>query len=726
MVKMTHHIAPFAGVSMCSTKHKVNLLHKVDSGVTWHVQSEKMKRLQNQNNIIKTNPLLKTMENEFRNKNDMNTTLKSIKAPEISIVPVRISNEENDANLLPSKIQDKKSEIVLFPIQKKQCGHYEPCENIICEVMVQQYVENDEASPMLAVSIEEDEINAPVTKHCENKYCDALSIDHNRCRQVLIKLYRCDKSYKCDICEIVLKNWKSRLRHKDCTRQDEYIHNNVNRRDLLRERMRERELQILEIVKMKRNDYSDPAKAIETLQKNDELIVIPKTAPSQQPIITITSIPGLQSTNLSKIQPIKINSLKNDITNLFRNVSFTVTSQNTTNCGTSQPVESKMQSLQISQINLSNLQRNTFVTSTPAATPGPVVIPTPTVISIPTTSSTSAIPTSSIPVHATIPVSIPVVSQQNKYVRLATPAQGNTTGQPLTGWIVSPTQTPTNVLSTTPIQLKPVLAPIRVMPITKLITAPSLLHRTQGIPKFCIMAIQNPTTVQQPSAVTVNTTSQEKTDKKNETSKVQLHFNSFPKINSNVSLFQKKEKRTFSCSYCGKSFTTDWYYKMHVARHEGEDNLNCKKCGKCFSTLEYKEKHLFKFHCSRCDYIYKSHADRIDHHKNVHYKTCVSKSVKSIKRKLQAKDVNPTINNIPEKIIKKSRNSPKKNKEVSVNGKTTEDNDESLKSTGIEKCDNKELTIKKDDNTNMNGHSFGSVEENIDSENFEQEIVVSC
>lgn len=701
------------------------------------LQSDPVKRLFNQPNIIiKTIPLNSVAELDkdiFDNKkNGMNTM--TLKPPAISIVPVRIPDEEReDANLLPSKIEDKKSEIALLPVKKKLCGHYEPCENIICDVMVQQYVDDDRVSPMLAVNIEEEEINAPVGKHCKNEYCDALSIDHNRCRRASIKLYRCDKSRACDICGITLEGRKSRIYHRNCTRKDEYRHNNIDRVHLLKERMRERELQILEITKMKRNDYSDPAKAMEILRKNEEIIIIPKTTPSQQPIITITSIPTTQSidTNASNAQPIKINSQGNNFANIFGSVPFTISPQNT-----SCPIESKTQS--INQVGFSNLQQS-YVTST---------------------STPTSVPVSSVPVATSAPAS----SSQNQYVRLATCLSQTTNIQSLSinNWVVSPPH-----ILTTPIQAKPFSTPIRVVPITNLITAPSLLHRTQGIPKFCIMAenvtpmiISNPPSLQPAATVTANAVSTSTTTtavisntitttQQKDASKVPIQHYSIQKLQGEKIL---KRKKTFFCDYCSKHFSTDWYFKMHIAKHKGVKLFFCNLCDESFSNKYDMKKHMTKQHssqkdmftthrskefsCNKCDYVCKSFIFFKNHIKTHATLNSDKVNIKVRKQKLKSSEekVNHTtsVHDSNRKDMKElsldekdtSNNLKSKNK-VSV-VETTQDNVKSFQNIVVKNDDDIDLkTINENDSAKLNGFTFVSIEKSLDPKNYKPESIIT-
>lgn len=743
------------------------------------------------------------------------------------MLPIRITDEEKeDVNLLPSKTEHKKSEIAMLPIKKKSCGHYEPCENIVCDITLQQYVDKDGVSPMLALNIEEDEINAPVEKHCSNKYCDALSIDHNRCRRALIKLHRCDKSHICDICGITLKEWISRIYHRNCTRKKEYVHNNVDRLHLLKERMRMRELQILEIAKMKKHDYSDPARAIETLRKNEELIIIPQTVSSQRPFVTITSVPNTQltNTNLINAQSIKNNS---QITNTFGSVPLAISSQNIAISGNMPHLESNIKS--INQVRFPNLQQNSYMmstsvptpsrapapiqvqlqapvsdsdsvstsTSTPTSTsvptltltlaptsisgaapaplstsvpalaltlqqnsylmstsvptptraPAPIQVqlqapvsdsvptstPTPTSTPVPTltlalaptsvSSSTSAPVVASVP--ALVPVSAPisaptlttsartsVASPHKQYIRLAVSPQ-TTTVQPTNNWVVSPS----DILMTTPIQPKTFLAPIRVVPITNLISPPSLLHRKQGIPKFCIVAenVVKPVAIQpNPSSIQpVDTATDTATGQVND-SKLRIH-NPIPKGRTKTPKLMKA-KKNFFCVYCSKNITTDWYFKMHIAKHKGEKLFFCSFCDESFSNNYDMKKHITNQHtgqkeltCNKCNYTctslisFKSH---VQTHAISRLNKADIQSKKQKKLKLSKDETS-------HKLIHKSY----ERKIKRIKCEDTSDN----QNESVEKHDNEELST---NDGSGEGFNFVSVKEIVDSENFKQEPAI--
>lgn len=725
----------------------------------------------------------------FWNKtNGVNITPNYTRPSEISLSSVGTANEEKeDANLLPSKIKHKKSEIALLPIKKKSCGHYEPCENVVCDVTVQQYVDKDGVSPMLAWSIREDEINAPVEKHCRNKYCDALSIDHNRCRRVLIKLHRCDRSYICDICGITLKKLVSRIYHRNCTRKKEYIHNNVDRLHLQKERMRMRELQILEIAKMKKHNYSDPGRVMEMLRKNEELIIIPQKVSSQRPNVTTTSVSSTQLIS-PDLNTIKINSQITKATNIFGSVPLKVSSQSTMVFGNTLHSENKVKS--ISQVQIlqqsSQLKSSSIPTLAPVQAPVPALAPVSTSVPTltlalelaPTSTSTSnststsistpvptltlalaprsapdsastsvptlalalapssasapapastSVPTLAIalaptstpvptltsisaPVTTSAPVS--VVSPHKQYIHLAVSPQ-TTTGQPITvnNWIVSPS----HILTTTPVESKTLLAPIRVVPITNLISSPTL-HRTQDIPKFCIVAKNVVTPVTIPKSPSVQPASAATDTAPMQVNASNCH-NPISKVHKTSKLM--KSKKNFFCIYCSKIITTDWYFKMHIAKHKGEKLFFCNFCDESFSRNYDMKKHITNRHisqkelaCDKCNYTCTSLAS-FKSHVQTHTICSLDKAdiqfEKQKKLEFSEDKISHKLDHMYETRVKRIK---------------CEDTSDSQNKR--EKHNDKELlTINIGDNAKTKEFNFVSVKEIVEPENFEQESAIT-
>ncbi|XP_076295148.1 uncharacterized protein LOC143216193 [Lasioglossum baleicum] len=566
------------------------------------LKSEPVKRLLNQPNIIfKAIPLNATPVNHNKVTNKMNNIHLDVKESKTklntTILPDEEWNEE-DKNLLPSKKKGK-SEIMLVPIKSemKPCGHYEPCENIVCDVAVQQYVDREGSSPLISTNIEEDEITAPVAKHCKNEKCDALSIDHDRCRRAVVRLYRCNRSKACDICGTELQTRRCRIHHKNCTRKNEYRHNESNGAEILKVRMREREIQMMEASKLSRKDYSDPAAVMQTLTKNEELIVISKSVPVQQ------SQPQPQPQLQPQSQP-QTNTINSIFGRLLPNLPNLVLSSENVVLGKSQ---------------CSNKNGIT----------APIQVATPDAINSRFIAATNSVPLA-----------------HNQYVTFTT--QHGT--QPLTLNDILFTQS--HVMST-PIQPKPMLTPIRVVPITNLITQPSLLHQTQGVPRYCIMAdpsismplslgnpqamqlgsmsltvtnqqsiqqktvpltlanalqiqpsvvpqpstvsqsstVLQPSTVPQPSVVPQSSAvpQQSITVPKpslipRKISKIEIprYYSRRKKRTSSPRMKPRLKKKEFKCEYCLKRFSTDWYFKLHVAKHNGESPYFCKICKESF------------------------------------------------------------------------------------------------------------------------------------------------
>ncbi|KZC15017.1 Asparagine-rich zinc finger protein AZF1 [Dufourea novaeangliae] len=510
------------------------------------LNSEPVKRLLNQPNIIiKTIPLDTKSASVSksvvaRKTNKTKSGVKESKQSKLNTLPSEIDKEENkeDENLLPSKTKGK-SEITLVPIkrEKKSCGHYEPCEHIVCDVTVHQYVDREGASPMLAINIEEDEINAPVSKHCKNEQCDALSIDHDCCRRAMVRLYRCNQSKACDICGIELQTRRCRIYHRHCTRKNEYRHNKTDSTEILKIRMREREMQLTETSMMNKKYYIDPARAMETLKKNEELIIIPQSVPAPQPPVYVTTPSATEPAS--------------NVINIFGKLFSSI------------PIVLPQQSLVLDKTQ--NPNKNG--------------ITRPLQVTLPNTFNTSFIPTTNA-------VPLP----QNQYFTFTT--QNNS--QPITLQDLLFTQPP---VMNTPIQ--PNVTPIRVVPITNLITQPSLLHQTQGIPRYCIMAdtslsvpltLANPQSIQHPQPIQ-RPTLVPKGDPPNDSKETLLR-----KKKQITRKKRRLKKKEFKCDYCHKSFSTDWYFKMHVAMHTGESRHSCEVCKEPYTNKYDLKKHMLLKH----------------------------------------------------------------------------------------------------------------------------------
>ncbi|KAK0162440.1 hypothetical protein PV327_006216 [Microctonus hyperodae] len=579
--------------------------------ITEVLKSEPVKRLLSQPNIvlkaISLAPSNQTPIYPSTSKNNIIGNVIQIKKKTDTSVTLSNLYLDDEANFLPSK-KDAKSEIALLPIKRtqKKCGHYGPCENIICDVNFQQYVDYDGSSPILAINIEESEINAPVSKHCSNSLCDALSIDHNRCRRAVICLWHYDKSKSCDVCGILLKTRKSRFNHKNCKRKNIYQHNNIDNGQILRERMRMKELQMMAALKMKKHNYSDPLtaddKAIEILKNNSELIVIPKTTKkitTVQPPSTLAIKTILNHNNES------INSFFGDSVLPNRKISILSQSENS---AVSSQINNKQKDIKKNRNQkLNNNKLSEHQNHAEKLSEQQLNEKSPSkLMELDTTDEN--------------------VKSINSQCIITGVSQG-AVSYPLSknDWIMANT----TVTSTIPSAQKPYLMPVRVVPIANLKSQSSLLHQTEGIQRFCIIAnnsvtgqslvnlptistvpianIQTPTPVVpasisvSPSIASDSMTGAAQSVKMSapKSTKTNLNFKgekkiieSSPSNESNLKCSRRYygnrnkkrvEKKLFICTYCSKRFLTEWYFKMHIARHVGEVKATCQLCDKTFT-----------------------------------------------------------------------------------------------------------------------------------------------
>ncbi|XP_043268362.1 uncharacterized protein [Venturia canescens] len=523
------------------------------------LNSESVKRLLNRQNVYLQTPLtdgsvasdLALSKNSYEKRNgSMESNTKAETKPELSVIPIlNLSEKEklsridaDDQHLLPSKTEGK-SAIALLPLRRenKICGHSEECENLMCTVDIERLVIGEEITPLIAINLEsEEEIDAPVSKHCKDDKCDALSIDHDRCRRAVIRCNRCDRSSRCDICLVNLKTRKSKMMHKNCKLRPEYRHNKTSRTQLMKDRMRMRELQILKSTKTRRIDYSDPInghnRAFESLQRNSELIVIPKTSLSIQhhPTIRITSVTGATTPpNTSR---------RDNYGKLLPRYPFF-----------------PGQKLVVGQ-SAGNDSKDS-----------------------PGKSSTRNDPN--------VPITSPRAQHFISIRRSGNTRQNNEPND------YSPSQPQTGSSST------PYLMPIRVVPISGLTMESPLL--TQGVPKFCLVS-QTPNQTMSfantPAKILPQTNERmrgqavaNKISRKAESEFTLKRYKSGLRRGRRKKNGAKRAK-SFECNFCSKSFSTDWYFKLHIAKHKGEIKFTCKYCKKPFMHHCNMRKHVMTMH----------------------------------------------------------------------------------------------------------------------------------
>ncbi|XP_003424820.1 uncharacterized protein LOC100679649 isoform X1 [Nasonia vitripennis] len=584
------------------------------------------------------------------NKSEINGEYQLPDKPGVSIQVINPSNEKDDEEeyLLPSK-NNGKSEILLVPIvrKRKACGHFEPCESLVI-------------TPLISINITEDEIDAKVTRHCQNKKCDALSIDHDRCRRASIRLHHCDKFMICDTCEITFKTCKARLNHKKCRRKRvvDYQHINVNPNDVKKIRMRERELQMSKELELKRRSMMKITPTcinqLSILKGNDELIITPILPPKTS---LLNFIPA--NNNNSNINN-NNNSIKEVLGNKRKHVEeidMKLTSEKISEiiltCKKtidSQKQNEKLGSTPLKQIKLADHLNGATVNI--RDTPN---IPNQPCIKL-TEMSTSSVDSVLMKnqqqkpqiVNTDLIINNLNATEQEPVANVPETEPDKTVGVEslkqlsVNNWVMSSQSFAT---------------PYKVVPIAELKSEPSMLHHTQGLPKFCVVPDSDT-----PPKSTARLVPQQM--KKSESKLAPKLPKTAPKVISeqapilnsgkfrplqpalagnvrNVEekltdpLLNKAQKRRrrkknskkgkFSCSVCSKKFSSSKYCEQHEKSHSNSDlqlSFFCKICDKGFPSKLIMNKHIVGDHkpgqvrCEMCDEVLPSLQELLKHMKS--------------------------------------------------------------------------------------------------------------
>ncbi|KAJ8686764.1 hypothetical protein QAD02_022558 [Eretmocerus hayati] len=644
--------------------------HKTNSSIAQILQSDSVRRLLNQPNLaIHTVPRTSSPaayrmikpKPSIEKKNVVNGELQLPQKSEVSIQVINLPNKDQseDENLLPSKYNGK-SEILLVPIKRelKECGHIEDCESLICNVIVKQYEDDEGITPLISANISDDEeIDAPLTKHCENVKCDALSIDHDRCRRASIPLFSCDKLSMCSICETKFDSQIEFVNHQDCKKKNVYQFNLATPSDIFKWRMREREVQILEEDKMKQNSiYLDPIKgfnyAMEALKKNDELVVIPRMLPVQ---------PKLSKQNY-------YNHSNNYYIKRNRGVRTTSVNRRLQ----APEIDKELTSEMISDIILScqnSIEQDRMNVKNHVQTPKQIKLSdhlnggTVNVMDSMTTLNQSFINAIGLaakspsniskqihhPSGHSTPLKTNNNSSQQKHTQISALLEN---GSALGGNKLLLQNHPYKVVPIAQLKSEPSLLhqtqgmpkfcvvpdtsminmSYKVVPIAEMKSEPSLLHKLQGMPKFCV--VPDTSAASQPTSSTKKLIQQRKLSKKDKrvvppltlrkipvknTQNIgPVKFRPLPSIASaNVRNVEAKmgnplkakrqkvrkrhrkkmlKKGKFRCTHCAKRFSSIDYCKIHIARHENNPGFFCRLCEKGFLNKYVMKKHLDSEH----------------------------------------------------------------------------------------------------------------------------------
>lgn len=202
---------------------------------------------------------------------------------------------------------------------------------------------------------------------------------------------------------------------------------------------------------------------------------------------------------------------------------------------------------------------------------------------------------------------------------------------------------------------QPFATPYKVVPIAELRSEPSMLHHTQGLPKFCVVPDSNSL----PKKTRLVPKQMKKSVSKLTPKLVPkiapkvmpgqasvLNSGKFrplqPALAGNVRNVEEKlvdtlnkaqklrrrrrkkysKKGRFSCTVCSKKFSSSKYCELHEKRHNSDPSFFCKICDKGFLSKLNMSKHIVADHkpgqvrCEMCDEVLPSLPDLLKHMKS--------------------------------------------------------------------------------------------------------------
>ena len=105
-----------------------------------------------------------------------------------------------------------------------------------------------------------------------------------------------------------------------------------------------------------------------------------------------------------------------------------------------------------------------------------------------------------------------------------------------------------------------------------------------------------------------------KTTQSREINSVERHTNSYTHA----------QKKSYSCSTCGKLFTNQYNLTVHIRTHTGEKPYSCKTCGKSFTTPSkltlHSRTHTGEkpYSCTTCGKLFSDSSSFSRHKKSKH------------------------------------------------------------------------------------------------------------